>query len=458
MTNFFGTDGVRGVAGSYLNAELASSLGRYSTYVISQKNTKKIRIVIGKDTRISSDMLEAAFVSGALSQGAEVLTLGVIPTPAVAYITRKLGADAGVVISASHNPFQYNGIKFFNSCGEKLCDELEEEIEEYLLGKKTIDSSLVGADIGRLKNYSDGTEDYLNHAVSAANCDLSGMKIAVDCSNGANSFVAPEAFKKLGAEVFLKSASPDGININENCGSVHIESLSEFVRNCGADVGIAFDGDADRVLAVDENGDILSGDVLIGLIAIDYKKRGILSANTVVGTVMSNMGLILTLKEHGIDFIATNVGDRYVYEKMSEIKGVIGGEESGHIISTLYNTTGDGLVCALEFLKLLKNSGKKTSELRKCVTILPQIMVNAKTNGVPSKEILSDQALSLCISDVESKYAGNGRVLIRPSGTEPLIRIMIEGTDKAEMQADAEKIKDYIDAVISRKGDKPCAE
>ena len=247
MTKFFGTDGVRGVAGSFLDVSLAMKLGLYSTYVISRKNTKKIRIVIGKDTRISSDMLEAAFVSGALSRGADVITLGVIPTPAVAYMTRKLGADAGVVISASHNPMQYNGIKFFNSDGEKLSDEYEEEIEEYLLGNKTIPSQLTGSDIGRLKSYTGGSNDYLNHAISAAGCDLSGMKIALDCSNGANSFIAPEAFKKLGAEVFVKSASPDGININENCGSVHIGSLSEFVRRCKADVGIAFDGDADRV-------------------------------------------------------------------------------------------------------------------------------------------------------------------------------------------------------------------
>ncbi len=452
MTKFFGTDGVRGVAGSYLDAQLALNLGRYSTYVISRKNTKKIRIVIGKDTRISSDMLEAAFVSGALSCGAEVVTLGVIPTPAVAYMTRKLGADAGVVISASHNPVEYNGIKFFNSDGEKLSDELEEEIEEYLLGNKTIPAPLTGGDIGRFKSYAEGSEDYLNHAVSAAGCDLTGMKIAVDCSNGANSFIAPEAFKKLGAEVFVKSASPDGININENCGSVHIKSLSEFVTGCKADVGIAFDGDADRVLAVDENGDALSGDVLIGLIAIEYKKRGILNGNTVVGTVMSNMGLSLTLKEQKIDFVATKVGDRYVYEKMAEIGGVIGGEESGHIISTLYNTTGDGLVCALEFLKLLKKSGKNTSELRKSITILPQIVLNAKTNGVSSADILKDEELSRLISDTQEKYSSSGRVLIRPSGTEPVIRVMIEGKDKNEMIKDAEKIRDFMES-LSRKGE-----
>ncbi len=451
MTKYFGTDGVRGIAGSFLDADLACRLGRYSTYLLSQKNTKKIRIVIGKDTRISSDMLEAAFISGALSQGAEVLTLGVIPTPAVAYLTRKLEADAGVVISASHNPVQYNGIKFFNSNGEKLSDELEEEIEEYLLGNKTISSPLTGSDIGRLKSYADGSIDYLNHAVSAAGHDLTGLKIAVDCSNGANSFIAPEAFKKLGAEVFVKSASPDGININNDCGSVHIDSLSDFVKSSGADVGIAFDGDADRVLAVDESGVVLTGDVLIGLIAIEYKKCGILSGNTVVGTVMSNMGLSMTLKEHNIDFVATKVGDRYVYEKMTEIGSVIGGEESGHIISTLYNSTGDGLVCALEFLKLLKNSGKKASELRQDITILPQIVLNAKTNGVNSSEILSDENLSLFITEMHKKYENSGRLLIRPSGTEPVIRVMIEGTDKSEMLKDAEETKDYIETVSFRK-------
>ncbi|MFA7637394.1 MAG: phosphoglucosamine mutase, partial [Monoglobales bacterium] len=336
MTKYFGTDGVRGVAGSFLDATLACNLGRFSAYVLSEKNTKKIRIVIGKDTRISSDMLEAAFISGALSQGADVIQLGVIPTPAVSYITKKTGADSGVVISASHNPMKYNGIKFFSSKGEKLSDALEEEIEEYLNGKKTVENVLTGENIGRLSSLADACDDYLNHSISAAGCTLDGMKIAIDCSNGANSFIAPKAFKKLGAEVFVKSASPDGININAGCGSVHIDSLSEFVRSCGADVGIAFDGDADRVLAVDENGDVLSGDVLIGLIAIDYKKSGILGSAPVVGTVMSNMGLSLSLKKHGIGFVAAKVGDRYVYEKMTELGSVIGGEESGHIISTLY--------------------------------------------------------------------------------------------------------------------------
>ena len=454
MTKFFGTDGVRGIAGSYLDANLACMLGRFSTYVISQKNTKKIRLVIGKDTRISSDMLEAAFISGALSQGAEVLTLGVIPTPAVAYITRKIGADAGVVVSASHNPVEYNGIKFFNSCGEKLSDELEEEIEEYLLGKKTVEHILTGGDIGRLKSFDSGAADYLTHAISSAGCDLTGMKIAVDCSNGANSFIAPRAFKQLGAEVFVKSASPDGININDGCGSVHIESLSEFVLATGAHVGIAFDGDADRVLAVDEQGNPFTGDILIGLIAIDYKRRGILSDGAVVGTVMSNMGLSLSLKEHGIDFVATKVGDRYVYEKMSELGSIIGGEESGHIISTLYNTTGDGLVCALEFLKLLKSSGEKPSELRREIKILPQVVKNAATCGVASDKILSDEGLSLCISDMQIKYSASGRLLIRPSGTEPVIRVMIEGNDKDEMLKDAENIKNYIEAVAKKKGTK----
>ena len=449
MTKFFGTDGVRGIAGEHLDAILAFRLGYFSSYVISEKNSKKTRIVIGKDTRISGDMLESAFISGALSQGVEVIKLGVGPTPAVAYMTKKCGANVGVVISASHNPMEYNGIKFFNSNGEKLSDELEEEIEEYLLGNKTVENILTGDKIGRLSELSSAPEDYINYVISVAGSCLKDIKIAVDCSNGANSFIAPDAFKQLGATVFTTSVSPDGTNINSGCGSVHIENLSKFTLKVGADVGIAFDGDADRVLAVDENGDVLDGDVLIALIAIEYKNKGLIGNAPVVGTIMSNMGLELTLKEYGIDFVATKVGDRYVYEKMTETGSVIGGEQSGHVISTLYNTTGDGLACALEFLKILKSSGKKASDLRKMVKIMPQVIVNARITGMKSDEILALDDVKDIIEKTHEKYSTCGRLLVRPSGTEPLIRIMLEGPSLDEMTADATEIANLIE---SKKG------
>ena len=319
----------------------------------------------------------------------------------------------------------------------------------YLLGNKTVENILTGDKIGRLSELSSAPEDYINYVISVAGSCLKDIKIAVDCSNGANSFIAPDAFKQLGATVFTTSASPDGTNINSGCGSVHIENLSKFTLKVGADVGIAFDGDADRVLAVDENGDVLDGDVLIALIAIEYKNKGLIGNAPVVGTIMSNMGLELTLKEYGIDFVATKVGDRYVYEKMTETGSVIGGEQSGHVISTLYNTTGDGLACALEFLKILKSSGKKASDLRKMVKIMPQVIVNARITGMKSDEILALDDVKDIIEKTHEKYSTCGRLLVRPSGTEPLIRIMLEGPSLDEMTADATEIANLIE---SKKG------
>ncbi len=452
MGKYFGTDGVRGVAGSSLDITLASNLGRYVTYLMSERLGQKIRIVIGKDTRISGDMLESAFIGGALSEGAEVIPLGIIPTPAVAFHTRKHNAHLGVVISASHNPMEYNGIKFFNSKGEKLSDELEAETEEYLLGNKTIEHKLTGADIGKITYTENAGLDYLEFALSEIDASFDGMKIAVDCSNGANYKIAPEAFRRLGAEVFVKSAQPDGTNINKDCGSVNIKSLSDFTVSCGADIGIAFDGDADRVLAVDEKGNIIDGDVIIGILAIDLKKKGLLKNNIVVGTVMSNIGLEISLKKHGIDFIAANVGDRFVYEKMMQLGGCIGGEQSGHIILTSRNSTGDGLVCALEFLSLFKRSGVAASELTKEIKIFPQVLVNARIENEFKASVLSSPAVLELISATEQKYASCGRILVRPSGTEPLVRIMIEGENLDEMEKDAIAIKNLMLSVVTEKG------
>ncbi len=450
MGKFFGTDGVRGIANTELTPQLAYDLGRFGAYVLTGHSRHTAKILVGKDTRISSDMLESALVAGILSVGAEAVLLGVVPTPAVAYLTGKYKADAGVVISASHNPAQYNGIKFFNREGFKLSDEIEDEIEAYILGKKAIENFPTGADIGRKSYIRTAVSDYVDFACSAATENLCGMKIALDCANGANFEAAPLAFEKLGAQVEVICNTPDGVNINADCGSTHIDKLRDYVKQTGADAGIAFDGDADRVIAVAEDGSVIDGDVLIGLYAMQLKAEGKLSNNVVVGTVMSNMGLALMCKKQGIDFVQTKVGDRYVLEKMLELGGVIGGEQSGHVISLNDNTTGDGLVCALHFLKLLKKSGKKASELAKEVPLLPQVIVNAKVLNEYKPDILTDKETVRLISDIEQKYSGEGRLLVRPSGTEPVVRVMIEGTDINEMRNDAKRLAELLEGKFSK--------
>ncbi len=449
MGKFFGTDGVRGIANTELTPMLAYDLGRFGAHVLTGQNKHTPKILVGKDTRISSDMLESALVAGILSVGAEVVLLGVVPTPAVACLTGKYKADAGVVISASHNPAKYNGIKFFNQEGFKLSDEIEEEIESYILGKKAIENFPTGADIGRKSYIKTAVEDYVSFACKAIGTDFSGMKIVLDCANGADFEAAPKAFGRLGADLHVICNEPDGININEKCGSTHTDKLCEYVKNVGADVGIAFDGDADRVMAVDENGNVIDGDVLIGLYAIYLKSQGKLKNNVVVGTVMSNMGLALTCKKHGIDFVQTKVGDRYVLEKMLELGGVIGGEQSGHVISLMDNTTGDGLICALHFVEMLKKSGKKASELAKEIKILPQIVVNAKVCNEYKPDILTDKEVVQLISVIEQKYNAEGRLLVRPSGTEPVVRVMLEGNDMNEMRHDAERLATLLEKKFS---------
>ncbi len=445
MGKFFGTDGVRGVANTELTPMLAYDLGRFGAFVLTGHTRHTPKILVGRDTRISSDMLENALVAGILSVGAEVVLLGIVPTPAVAMLAGKYEADAGVVISASHNPFQYNGIKFFDRYGFKLSDEIENEIESYILGKKAIENFPTGAGIGRKSYIKTAVSDYVDFACGSINTSLEGMKIAVDCANGANFQAAPEAFRRLGADLHIICDAPDGININDSCGSTHTEKLCACVKELGADVGIAFDGDADRVLAVDENGNLIDGDVLIGLYALHLKSLGKLKNNVVVGTIMSNMGLGITCHRNGIDFVQTKVGDRYVLEKMLELGGVIGGEQSGHVISLSDNTTGDGLVCALHFLEILKNSDKTASELAKQITILPQVLVNARIKNEYKADMLTDTEVLQMISFIEHKYSNEGRLLVRPSGTEPVVRIMIEGSDINEMQKDAEKLASLLE-------------
>ncbi len=452
MGKFFGTDGVRGVAGSELTAELAYRLGKFGAYVLTKHTkSKKTKILVGRDTRISGDMLENALVAGILSTGADAYIVGEIPTPAIAYLTRKYEADTGVVISASHNSFEYNGIKFFNSEGFKLSDEIENEIESYLLGESTVDEMPSSENLGIAVRGANNAEiDYVEFAAGCALTSLEGLKVAVDCANGAAFNVAPQALRRLGAELNVISNNPDGININNGCGSTHIEKLQKFVKDTGADVGVAFDGDADRLIAVDENGNIVDGDVIMGLVSIYLKEHNKLPGNRLIGTVMSNLGLIQTCEKHGIEVVCTKVGDRYVLEKMLETGAVIGGEQSGHIILFENNTTGDGLVSAITLLSVLKISGKKLSELAKEITILPQVLVNVKVKNEYKERLTDIKEISEAAKKIDEKYKGTGRLLLRPSGTEPLVRIMIEGQNMEEIEKDANMLAEIVEQSMSR--------
>lgn len=449
MGELFGTDGIRGVANKELTAELAFKTGRSGAYVLTKStNNKRPRILIGKDTRQSGDMLEAALTAGLCSVGAKVIPLGVVPTPAVAYLTRLYKADAGVVISASHNPCEYNGIKFFNSEGYKLSDEIENEIEDYILGRKTIENLPTHGDVGYVSANHNAVEDYVNFAISTIDCRLDGLKVAIDCANGASYQTAFKALNKLGAAVEAIHNTPDGVNINADCGSTHIESLQAYVTSIGADVGIAFDGDADRMLAVDENGNIIDGDQVMAMCAHHMKKIGTLKGDTLVATVMSNLGLTLFGKEKGINVEQTKVGDRYVLERMLECGFNLGGEQSGHIIFLDHNTTGDGLVSALQFLAMLKKTGLKTSVAAKVIDVLPQVLINAKVKLENKDKYMEIPEIAKACNELEAEFDGKGRVLIRPSGTEPLVRVMIEGGDKDYITKKARELADLIENLL----------
>jgi phosphoglucosamine mutase len=445
MGRLFGTDGVRGIANQELTIELAYKLGQTGAYVLTKEKKHKPVILIGRDTRISGEMLEAALMAGICSVGADAVSVGIVPTPAIAYLTRKYQADAGVVISASHNPVEYNGIKFFNSEGYKLSDELEFKIEEIILdGKETLELP-TGTDIGRITYQEQGIEDYISYVKSLAKIDLSGLKIAIDCANGASCVSAPETLKQLGAEVHIIHNEPDGTNINKNCGSTHMDDLKLFVKEIGAHIGIAFDGDADRCLAVDEKGELVDGDQIMAICGHYLKQNNKLRKDTIVATVMSNLGLFMMGKEKNIQIEQTKVGDRYVLEKMREDGYSLGGEQSGHVIFLDYNTTGDGLITAVHLLEVLNETGQSLSELAKIMTIMPQVLVNAKVANDKKYNYLEDGKIKEAIETLEQKFAGEGRVLIRPSGTEPLIRVMIEGKDKAVLQAEAENLANLIE-------------
>ncbi len=445
MGKLFGTDGIRGIANVELTPELAFKVGQAGAYVLTKETNHKPKILVGKDTRISGDMLESALVAGICSVGAEAVIVGVLPTPAIAYLVRKYKADAGVVISASHNPVEHNGIKYFNSNGYKLSDAIEERIENIVLYDSEPMPTPMGAEVGRRIEKYDAFEDYIEFAKSTIGCTLDGLKIALDCANGASFQVAPSIFSELGAEVYVIHNEPNGININEGCGSTHIEALQKFVLECGADVGFAFDGDADRVLAVDENGKVVNGDQIMAICGLHLQKQGKLENNTIVATVMSNLGLSLMAKENGLKIVQTKVGDRYVLEEMLDKGYVLGGEQSGHIIFLEHNTTGDGIVTALQLISVLKESGKKLSELASVMQVLPQVLVNARVSNEKKNTFTDDEVVAQAIRELEDTFKGNGIVLIRPSGTEPLVRVMIEGQDEKFLQQKAEELAKLIE-------------
>lgn len=414
MRKYFGTDGVRGIANSELTCDLAYKLGRAGGYVLA-KGKEKVTVIVGKDTRVSGDMLESALISGLMSIGCDVIQAGVAPTPAIAYLTRKYNADCGVVISASHNPVEFNGIKFFNSEGYKLDDELELEIESYIDDISKIDYVPIGNKVGKILKKDDLVRDYIDYLKSIVNVDFKGLKVVLDCANGAAFEVAPIVFDELGAQVVVINNTPDGNNINDNCGSTHPESLQKTVIEHGADLGLAYDGDADRLIAVNEKGEIVDGDKIMMLSALHFKKKDKLNKNTLVVTVMSNIGLHICAKENGIDLVTTAVGDRYVLEEMKNSGYNLGGEQSGHMIFLDYNTTGDGVLSSLVLSQIVLEEKKSLSELASIMTQYPQVLVNAKIKNENKNKYMDFDEIASEIKRIEEILDGNGRVLIRPS-------------------------------------------
>lgn len=435
MARLFGTDGVRGKANTELTPELAFKLGKAGAYVLG-KRQEKAKIVIGKDTRISGDMLEAALAAGICSMGVDVLKAGVLPTPGIAFLTRTLEASAGVVISASHNPYEDNGIKFFAGSGFKLSDELEDEIEDTL---KRIDELELpsGGDIGSIVEVENASEKYAAF-LKKTSVSLKGLKIILDCANGAAYEVGPKVLADLGAEVIPLYNQPDGININVHCGSTHPEALAKEVLQHGADLGLACDGDADRIIAVDENGNILDGDAIMVICARALKDKGKLAHDSLVVTVMSNMGLHKALRKAGIRILETKVGDRYVMEKLLESGAILGGEQSGHLIFLEHNTTGDGLLSGLQLLSVIKEKKAKLSELAKQMKRFPQVLVNTSVGN--KDKIMQNEQVNLKVREVQESLGEDGRILVRPSGTESLIRVMLEGPDQQELTMLAEEV------------------
>ena len=448
MSRLFGTDGVRGVANEELTPLLEMQLGQAGAYVLTKEKEHKPTIMVGCDTRISSDMLANALMAGACAVGANCVYVGVLPTPAIAYLTRKYKVDAGVVVSASHNPVEFNGIKFFDGNGYKLPDALEDEIEALIKNGMKDVKFPTGASVGKIKYRTDAREEYINHSMKAVNIDLRGLKIVVDCAEGASYYTSIEALKELGGEIVAIHNNPDGTNINANCGSTHMEELQARVVYEKADIGLAFDGDADRLLAVDELGNIIDGDQIMAIVGNHMKSQGKLEGNRIIATIMSNLGFFLMGEKNGIAIEQTKVGDRYVLERMREIGASLGGEQSGHIIFLDENTTGDGLLSALHLLQVMVETKESLSELSKVMEVMPQALVNAKVPNHKKEKYMDYPEIAEAIAKLDEKFAGEGRVLIRPSGTEPKVRVMIEGKDKKQIDAEAKKLAELIQNIM----------
>lgn len=444
MGKLFGTDGVRGEANIELTSELAYELGRYGAHVLTKAYAHKATIVVGKDTRISGYMLESALVAGILSSGCDAVVVGVTPTPAIPHLIKHFGADAGVMISASHNPVEFNGIKFFNREGFKLTDTIEEEIESYIFSDQDIFPVPNGIQVGRKSHHFEANRIYAEFLKTTISHPLKGIKVAMDCANGASFEVSPALLRELGAEVTVINNHPDGLNINLDCGSTHPDKVAMLVKSIGADIGLSFDGDADRLIAVDELGNVVDGDKMLAICGGYLKSEGQLKENTIVTTVMSNMGLDVAMKAQDIHIAKTKVGDRYVLEEMMEKGYVLGGEQSGHIIFLNHNTTGDGLLSALQLMNVMKATGKSLSQLASVMTVYPQVLKNARVSNAKKHDYLSNPVIKDAIAQVENQMNGQGRVLIRPSGTEPLVRVMLEGKDQNQLNAYASELVDLI--------------
>ena len=447
MRKYFGTDGIRRIANLELTPDLVFRVAKAGAYVLTKHSNHVPTILIGRDTRISGSLIESAMTAGFLSYGANVKLLGVMPTPAVAYLTKKLKADASVVISASHNTFEFNGVKYFSNKGMKIPDEIEEEIEEIMDSEKLSSLMAVGDKIGVSEEASRYLYEYVQFFKNIFGNDLknSSLKIGIDTANGATSSVAGMIFSELGLDFEVIHHSPNGVNINENCGSTHLEAISAYVREHHLDLGIAYDGDGDRCLAVDENGEVMDGDIIMAILTEFLKRQDKLKKDSLVVTVMSNLGMKKYAEENGINLVSTKVGDRYVLEEMLKNGYNLGGEQSGHVIMLDYNPTGDGILTSLMLIKAILDMKKKASEARKIVKIYPQVLINAVVSVDKKMDYEKDEEIKQKIEELEKEFAGNGRVLIRPSGTEPKVRVMIEGENQEYITQKAQELVDLIE-------------
>ena len=447
MRKYFGTDGIRRIANTELTPDLVFRVAKAGAYVLSKHSDHTPTILIGRDTRISGTLIESAMTAGFLSYGANVIMLDVMPTPAVAYLTRKLNADASVVISASHNTFEFNGVKYFSNKGMKIPDEIEEEIEEIMDSEKLSSLTAVGDKIGVSEIHTEYIDEYVNLFKEIFKDEFKNkkIKVGIDTANGATYKVAEKVFSELGIDYKIINNNPNGININDNCGSTHLEAISNFVKENKLDLGIAYDGDGDRCLAVDENGNIIDGDVIMAIVSKYFQKTNSIKNNTLVATVMSNLGLVKFAEKENMNFIQTKVGDRYVLEEMLKNGYNIGGEQSGHIIFLDYNPTGDGILTSLMLLRAILSENKKASEVAKVIDIYPQVLINAKVASDKKNDYEKNEEISKAIKELENEFSGNGRVLIRPSGTEPKVRVMIEGKDLDYITKKAQNLANLIE-------------